>query len=172
MSTTIEWYWYEGITGGRGVSRVSDVRACTNSPRNATTYHGDGTITVNFYHGGTTVYHPATEEEVKEIMTENAAYIQATADLGEKIISGLRTAGLPMARWGHLGGDGVFVHIGGSHVAVFWWHSTEHNREVNATVWQDTYREPVREVLAKIGEVQEEKDGGLFMSLPHTRKES
>lgn len=135
-TSAIEWYQWDGQSGGRGLTEAAVVHA--QADRNPTEPHADGSLTVTFRQTGrSTHYRPATTDEAEEIRRENAARIAGNARLGQVVKDVLRTADLQMARWGQRMGSGVHVHVAGSQVVLFWWYSTEAERSTAPAPWID-----------------------------------
>ncbi|MCX4792603.1 hypothetical protein OG369_43285 [Streptomyces sp. NBC_01221] len=128
------YYWYQGSSGGRGLSEARIVHAQAE-------YHGvtpapDDSVTVTFERTGTTThYRPATQEDIDAIMEANRARMDGNKRLGEAVAEVLRAADLQMARYMQRMGSGVHVHTGGSWVVVMWWYSTEAERTTAPAPW-------------------------------------
>ncbi|MEU6352125.1 hypothetical protein ABZ896_22795 [Streptomyces sp. NPDC047072] len=144
------YYQYAGSTGGRGLTEARIVDAQTAA--NPTEDHADGSFTVTFSRTGRTMtYRPATPDDVAAIMAENGARIDGNARLGKAVAAALRAAGVQMARYMQRDGSGVYVHVGGSWVSVWWWYATEQERRTAPAPWIDGESGVVRtEVVAAL----------------------
>ncbi|MEU9744864.1 hypothetical protein [Streptomyces niveus] len=135
-ASAVAWYQWKGSTGGRGISEAHVVHA--QADHNPTEQHADGSLTITYERTGrTSHYRPATAADVAEIRAENRARIDGNERLGKAVAEVLRAADVQMARWMQPMGSGVYVHTAGSEVSVWWWYSTEAEREASSTPWEE-----------------------------------
>ncbi|MEU5959343.1 hypothetical protein [Streptomyces sp. NPDC047525] len=128
------WNWYEGESGGRGLTEASMVHS--RAERHGAVPAPDGSVTVTFERTRkTTRYCPATQEEMDEIMEANRSVLDGNERLGRAVAEVLRGADLQMARYMQRMGSGVYVHTGGSRVSVWWWYSTEAEKAMAPKPW-------------------------------------
>ena len=128
------YYWYQGSSGGRGLSEARIVHA--QAEHHGVTPAPDDSVSVTFERTGTTThYRPASREDMDAIMKANRARMDGNKRLGEAVVEVLRAADLQMARYMQRMGSGVHVHTGGSWVVVMWWYSTEAERTASPAPW-------------------------------------